>query len=322
MSEHISTLNVAMLGGSGVGKTSLLTAMYDRFEQNIGQANLQLTPDLESNAILGKQLGALKGMFNCFEVEEGIPGNVEERGFVFDIGKRGESASLRLHFIDYPGGYLESNPQKVLGFIKASAAILIAIDAPALMEQNGRWHEAVNKPSQIHGLFKNANLKELCDQSPRLFLLSPIKCEKYLQDAKLTQELLSRIGESYNPLLNLFTSKAAQNNIAVVITPVQTVGGVQFSRIAVNNGDPVFYYRKTSYNAEYAPHDSEQPLRYLLRFLLKLHYDSHNWGIFNFLKEWLKVDEHLKEAVQVFANGCKTSEGFAIYCGNHLLTLK
>ena len=323
MNEHINTLNVAMLGGTGVGKTSLLTAMYDRFEQNIGRANLQFTPDLESNAILGKQLGQLKGMFNSFEpTGQGIPASPVERSFWFGIGKRGESASLKCHFIDYPGNMLESKPQTVLKFIKRSAAILIAIDTPALMEQNGCWHEAVNKPCQIHGLFKNANLKELCEQSPRLFIFSPIKCEKYVQDPKLGKELLVRIKESYAPLLNLFTSDAVNDNIAVVIAPIQTVGGIHFSRIVVTDGEPVFYFHKTSYNAEYAPHDSEQPLRYLLRFLLKLHYDSKTWGILDFLKEWLKIDVHLKEAVQVFAEGCKTSDGFEVYSGDHLLKLK
>lgn len=325
MSEQINTLNVAMLGGTGVGKTSLLTAMYDRFDQNIGRANLQLTPDLESNAILGKQLGELKGMFNYFEpIGQGIQASTGERSFLFDIGKRGEAPSLRFHFIDYPGGYLETSPQTILQFIKNSAAILIAIDAPALMEQKGRWNETVNKPSQVHGLFKNAKLKELCEQSPRLFIFSPIKCEKYIQDAKLTKELLTRIKDSYKPLLDLFTSEAVKNNIAVVIAPVQTVGGIYFSRIVVNDGAPVFYFHKTNYNAEYSPHDSEQPLRYLLRFLLKLHYDSRRWQVFNFIRDWLNLDTHLREAVQIFAEGCNhnTADGFEVYSGNHLLTLK
>jgi len=41
-------LQVTMLGPSGVGKTTLLTAMYDQFEKTVGATNLQLTPDDES----------------------------------------------------------------------------------------------------------------------------------------------------------------------------------------------------------------------------------------------------------------------------------
>ena len=196
MSEQLNTLNIAMLGGTGVGKTSLLTAMYDQFAQNVGKANLQLSPDLASNAVLGDHLGELKGMFTSFTpIGQGIQSTDRERSFLFDIGKRGEAPSLRFHFVDYPGGYIEPkssihNPQKVLDFIKQSAAIIIAIDAPALMERQGQWNEKVNKPGLVHGLFTKANLKELCEQSPRLIIFSPIKCEKYVQDAALCKELI------------------------------------------------------------------------------------------------------------------------------------
>ena len=130
----MNTFNIAMLGGSGVGKTSLLTAMYDRFDHNVGQTNLQLTPDLEGNAILGECFAELRSMFECFEpVGQGIQGSSEERRFRFELGKRGKRPSFRLYFIDYPGGYLIDRPQKVLEFIKESPVIIIAIDTPALM---------------------------------------------------------------------------------------------------------------------------------------------------------------------------------------------
>lgn len=50
-------VKITMLGPSGVGKTTLLTAMYEQFESNIGKTNLQLTPDEESSAILQETLG-------------------------------------------------------------------------------------------------------------------------------------------------------------------------------------------------------------------------------------------------------------------------
>ncbi|MFM6402355.1 MAG: hypothetical protein ACKPFF_37225, partial [Planktothrix sp.] len=59
MSQEIK---ITMLGARAVGKTSLLTAMYDQFENTIGQTNLQLIPDLKSNAILQEKLGALKSL--------------------------------------------------------------------------------------------------------------------------------------------------------------------------------------------------------------------------------------------------------------------
>ena len=61
----------SMLGPSGVGKTSLLTAMYEQFETTVGSAQLQLTPDEESSAILQDRLAELKSLTHTFEVTGG-----------------------------------------------------------------------------------------------------------------------------------------------------------------------------------------------------------------------------------------------------------
>ena len=49
-------LKITMLGSTGVGKTSLLTAMYEQFANNIGTTDLLLTPDEESSGILQERL--------------------------------------------------------------------------------------------------------------------------------------------------------------------------------------------------------------------------------------------------------------------------
>lgn len=89
-------LKITMLGPSGVGKTSLLTAMYEQFETNIGQTNLQLTPDEESSAILQERLWELKSLLEDFEATGGIQGTEGEpetlRSFQFGLGKKREKA--------------------------------------------------------------------------------------------------------------------------------------------------------------------------------------------------------------------------------------
>ncbi|MDF5715157.1 MAG: hypothetical protein PUP93_15055 [Rhizonema sp. NSF051] len=91
-------LKIAMLGARGVGKTSLLTAMYEQFEETIGQTNLQLTPDLESSALLQERLGQLKSLLDHYEAKGGMDGRSDPRSFVFDLGNKGAKPSLRLHF--------------------------------------------------------------------------------------------------------------------------------------------------------------------------------------------------------------------------------
>src|SRR5436853_4574686 len=79
------TLKITMLGSSGVGKTSLLAAIYDQFDQIIGQTNLQLTPDDNSRTILENRLTELKSLVgNSIRARGGIQGTVSPRSFFFD----------------------------------------------------------------------------------------------------------------------------------------------------------------------------------------------------------------------------------------------
>lgn len=323
------TIQITMLGPKRVGKTSLLTAMYERFESNIGQTNLQLTPDLESSALLQERLGELQSLLDDFEDRGGIeategPDPASLRSFIFQLGKKAEAPSLELHFRDYPGGYLYSlatqkDQEFVQSLVTGCDAVLIAIDTPALVESKGQWHEKINRPQQITNLFKRAYSPL---EKPKLVILAPVKCEKYMKDEKSAQELLRRIKEGYANLLDFFASQALRSKIAVVVTPVETVGSVIFSRIEVNGGNPHFHFRKIGHDAQYSPKYSEQPLRYVLRFALKRHLDSRNWGLFNFLRDWFGWDDHLKESLCKFANECKTNNGFAVIQGQDLLDLR
>jgi GTPase SAR1 family protein len=326
-------LQITMLGPSGVGKTTLLAAMYEQFESNIGSAKLALTPDEDSSVILQDRLIDLKSLLgdDSLEVEggAGIQGTEAEAGpsslrsFTFGLGKTGERPSLGLTFRDYPGQYHGKNAKKeerefVTNVLNKSVAVLIPIDSPSLMEQNGEYHERVNRPQQIKDIFKKA-YTDL--DSPRLIIFAPVKCEKYLEDEKTAKELSRRVIEEYKGLIDYFKSESLSSLTALVITPVQTVGNVVFSRIELNNeNEPKFYFRKTKYNAKYSPKDSEQPLCYLLRFLLKLHLDQRKWGFFNFIRDWMNSDVHLKKAIEDFSKKCKRTEGFEILQGSRWLS--
>jgi hypothetical protein len=325
-------LKITMLGSRNVGKTTLLTAMYEQFANNMSGIDLQLTPEEESSAILQERLIELKSLLNTFQARGGIQGTEGEpedlRSFLFDLGRKGQSPSLRLNFRDYPGGYLlaKATPEQkqfVKTLMTECVAVLVAIDAPALMEAKGRWHEKINRPQQIIDKFATA-YQGL--QSPRLVILAPVKCEKYVQSEALSLELNRRIKEEYKRLFDLFNSEALQSKIVTVITPVQTVGSVIFSKIEVKDGEPHFMFRKTGQDARYSPKDSEQPLRYLLRFLLKLHLSNNrNWEWFNFdlnfLRDIFGLDDAFINAIRELSKGCKSGNGFSVLQGHSLLDI-
>ena len=324
-------LKITMLGASGVGKTTLLTSMYEQFEATSKQANLHLKPDIETAAILEKYLGQLKSLtyeFKADERKKGIRGTAATAGpeslpsYIFDLGRK-EKPSLRLLFRDYPGGYVL--PSDVAGrkfvhkLLRECAAVVIAIDSPAIMELNGRWHQLRNRPDEILTLFKTAyqNLDE-----PRLVILAPVKCETYVKDEASADQLIRRIKQEYAPLLKFLQEPSRANKVAVVTTPVQTVGCVVFWKIEVENfSTPRFYFRKTSINAKYSPQDSEQLLRYLLCFLFKAHLEDRRWPMFNMVRQIFNPDAQLKQAAELFAKGCKNTGGFSILQGKDLLTI-
>lgn len=313
-----SELKITMLGHRGVGKTSILTAMYEQFESTIGETGLQLTPDAESSALLSKRLGELKALLNDFEAAGGLEGTEEPQSFKFGLGKLGGKPNIQLIFQDFPGGYLQNHLEFVENAVKECAAVLIAIDTPALMENNGRWHDLINNPKQITDFFKRtyANLEE-----PKLVLLVPVRCEKYVQNEQDAKKLLERIKDKYSGLLRLLSSENLLTKVACIVTPVQTVGTVFFSQIKEIDGRPHFYFRKINYEAEYSPQDSDQPLRYLLRFVLKLHLDAKR-GWLSRVRRWFGWDEYLKEAARKSAEKCKSTGGFAILQGENRLDIK
>lgn len=325
-------LKVTMLGPRGVGKTSLLTAMYEQFSTNIGKTDLQLTPDEESSAILQERLIALKSLLDDFEARGGVKNTAGEptdlRSFVFGLGRRGKPPSLQLNFRDYPGEYhlAQATPdqrQFIKDLLEECVAVLIAIDAPALMELRGKWHELINRPQQITDIFRTA-YQDL--DSPRLVIFAPVRCEKYMQTQRSSLELVQRIKEEYRGLFDLLGSGTLLPNVVAVITPVQTVGSVVFSRIETKEEDgkphPHFRFRKIGHDARYSPKDSEQPLRYLLRFLLKLHLtNNRNWGVFNFIRDAFRMDDHLVNAIRELSMGCKSTVGFVVLQGDSWLNL-
>ncbi|TVU53214.1 MAG: hypothetical protein EA414_13530 [Arthrospira sp. PLM2.Bin9] len=303
--QELPVLNVTMLGPGGVGKTSLLAAMYDQFD-NVSQ-DLQLRAEEQSKSELKTRLKELKSMVessSSIKVKDGVSGTKgKPRSFKFKFGQTGTAPALEINFQDYPGGWLEGDEHKnkVKDLIRDSVAVLIPINTPPLMEKRegkddyGKYHEKFNQPTQLNDLFQT--IYEDLD-SPRLVILAPVKCEKYMKNPP---ELFKKVREGYKPMLNQFASEKLLPKVAVVITPVQTVGSVVFSRVEEIDDQPIFYYCKAQPSDPYQPKNTEVPLRYLLRFLLKLHLDTRRASIFTRIQDSFGRNVGLQNAVSRFA---------------------
>jgi hypothetical protein len=314
--QHLPTLDVVMFGPKGVGKTSLLAAMYDQFE-NVSK-DLQLVADAGTKSELDKRLKELKNLEgNNIKFRGPVTQTKGEvRTFKFEFGETGTAPSLEINFQDYPGGWLlkPEHLATVQDLIYQSAAVLIPIDTPALMEKGGKHHEEFNHPTEINDVFKKV-YKDL--DSPRLVILAPIKCEKYIKNNP--SELLTRVKQGYQKLLNQFDSNNLVSKVAVVITPVQTIGSVEFSYIEYEKNEPIFYFWKLQADSMYQPQNTEVPLRYLLRFLLKLHLDNKPSSILTIIQNFFGNNTKLRNAVSRFAD--PKSDDVEIVQGSEFLNL-
>lgn len=362
MNPKGNEFQITMLGASGVGKTTLLLAMYEKLELIAKDIGFKLIPDEETKKILDKYLEQLKSLQNQMRADErdkGLQGTKAIAGpdslpkYVFDLVYK--NSKIRLIFRDYPGGYLTSKDKMEREFVKKliqeSYGVIVTIDTPAMLEpkrenfqnrkdwdiskDSGKWHESRNQPKEVLELLKAACANP---RNPKLVILAPVKCETYVQkiedkdgnyyvqEKQPSQKLIAHIQEKYEPLLAFLQGRS--ENIAVITAPVQTVGCLHFWKYEVEDGNkPRFWFRKTSIDALYEPKNGDQLLRYLLSFLFKICNDQllvERSPILRTIRELFGGDETpFGQAVKTFAQSRKENiDGFTIIQGHPLLFLK
>jgi|GEM_PF-348343 hypothetical protein len=286
MTNANEELKIIMVALRGMGKTSLLAAMHEEFHKTFERANLQTWID-DNNT--------LRAIQECKSVLKNIDAKLEnqvtptqpkdnpwnDQGFSFELGSSGKKF-MKLRFTDPSGEYFNSDAtdeykQYVKRQLNECDAVVIPIDATALMQKKtgkvnnteiGTWHEEKNSSQRITQLLKDAYSNVT---SPRLVILAPVKCETYTKTDRDAESLLYHVKMGYSTLLDFFKSDSLIGKVAVVITPVQTIGNVVFSYAKTDNdGYTKFYYNKTPINAPYEPKDGDQPLRYILLFLINV----------------------------------------------------
>ena len=319
--------NVIMLGSRRVGKTSLLTAMYHQYQRAIAKTAIELFPDPRTKETLEEKLKELQNL-NETEViygegEEGIPPTESPgtpdliRSYIFDVKRKARKETpIRLHFWDYPGDYIEQESdderyQSLKQRMMLSVVIIIVIDASALMEKKGKYFQ--DKTRAIQSIFEKVYRDVKIN---RLVMFAPVKCEKYMKNPEMKQKLIDAIKNQYEELL-LFLKKDEQS--IVIITPVQTVGTICFSYIEKEEEYPVFRWKKQDPDQEYSPEDNDQPLKYILRFVLKLYLEDKQRNI---LTNLACSYQYIKNSIKVFSQDCKTKDGFEIIQNEKLLNLK
>jgi GTPase SAR1 family protein len=311
-------IDVTMLGASGVGKTTLLASMYDQFTTVVGMTDLAITAsDPATSAKMQEYLNDLHAVKDQIKVKGGIAGTQEIREYRFGVGRRGRRPLFTLRFTDYPGNYLTKpdlagarDIELLDRALTRADVVLIAIDTPALIEENGKYNSIINTRSVI----SDSVYRMLQEDTQRLIILVPLKCERYLGEDNGAVNLTNRIKEEYSTLLNWLKRSEVSSKVACVIAPVQTIGSVVFSRVEEGAGEqPIFTFRTKVYGARYSPVDTEQPLRYALKFVVAKYRSTAQRGLVRVvLQRIMGTETALTTAVQEFSAGCKEDKGFEV----------
>ncbi|WP_413160045.1 TRAFAC clade GTPase domain-containing protein [Capilliphycus salinus ALCB114379] len=314
-------LRVAMLGPAAVGKTSLLAVMYKFFNQTTAPTELRLSTDPESEAILEARYQDLLKLIENFDAtDQGITATEEPRDFSFTLDRKdwlGKRESLELEFIDVPGEYLAPNAsakkqEYYRDVVSNSGAVIVTIDTLALMKGGGRFNEQVNQVKYITELIETAyqNISE-----PRLVIFAPVKCETFLQAGKNQAELGKAIKAEYERLITKILAPKVKN-VAAVITPVETIGCVVCGGWEEEKGRfKRWYLNKIHVDDPMQTRYADQPLRYLLLFLIKQYIDNQK-GLWSKFNDFLQRYDDLKEALRRFASGCRKVTPFEILQGH------
>ena len=321
----VNEMKFAVLGPSGAGKTTLLACMAEEFER-VSPGTI-FPADSSTFASLNKAYRSLKREADNpdkREFERSIEGTSMLREFLFHIV--GKGAYLPVKFYDFPGGWIipgDSNNQIVIDIVKGSAVIIVAINTPYLMEFDGKYIDEGCAVDEIEWVLKHG-LEG--DSNERLILFVPIKCEKYLATPEERDNLHKAVKKAFQNTLMLTANPLYRDRLAIALLPVKTVGNAEFRRFKLSKDGGVEreVYRKTDIHSSFSPVNVDQPMRYMMSFLLEqFARNKKNGSWYDKFLSFIFREGDLKEVAEYIRRDIKSdndlSAGFEIFCGRDLI---
>lgn len=297
------TLSICMMGPRSVGKTTVLTSIFSETQSQICNGSRLYLNALDDNT--GKLNDYHTMLVDAVSKRDAanLPASNVMSKFLFGLGIAGRVPSVKLSIQDFPGEYLTSSIQsdrdEVYNFMSNATVILIAIDTPYLMEENGAYNVDKNKVDIVTHYLKD-NSAAIKD---KLVLFVPLKCERYMHEGRI-DVVSQNTMKTYADLIAFFQ----KNNIASFVTPIITLGGMEFDKMvdapALSEMPKIATYRSWDKMPEYKPLFCPQPLYYLLTYV-SLYYEWQKKqkkgfleGIMSGIYAFIKKDEDFRLEIQ------------------------
>lgn len=304
MSAHVT--QIVMVGPRGVGKTSLLAAMYGELKVKLTKAGCSFMMEAgPTERAINERLRELKlvasGAGVKIQTGEGIDASALEETFKFHLGVgNGGEPEVTLEFVDLPGGWYTGTGdfQRANQVLANSHVSFLAVDATALMESPtkvnqylGKYHEQINAPDYIQNAYERVEFKD-----SHLVVLVLIRAETYIKNGKLSA-LIQKTQQAYSGLAEILN----RNGVPLIGCYVETVGSLYFNAFNEKEGVVSSEFVRDSKKG-YSPNRCSVPLRIAVAKAFEFALDrvikdvAQQEGVIAEICTWLGFDTDLKRA--------------------------
>lgn len=231
----MAEVNVIMLGGKRVGKSTILAAIIDAFNNSTELSSYLVCTDTTpyenySRHTIDEKRESLKQLVkqrpdgSLFMTQTMADSKIQKYSISVRLPER--PGQLTIDFYDVPGEF--ANPAKLefssemIPLIARCDVFVIAIDTPYLMDATESVNRAYNRISDLEVALQNIICND--DNDIKQILLVPVKCEKWSSEGKISS-VISKIKTKYKVLIETMSAYPGMN---VSILPIETVGGIHF----------------------------------------------------------------------------------------------
>jgi hypothetical protein len=252
MTDNTLPVQVAMMGPTRVGKTTLLTAILADGRKSFQGTTVRIgAADRETEARIQINDDELSGSLNAGEFRPGsLRGTTEVQRFSILISPGVQGEGVRFEFLDFPGGDIDPSTRNsarwngVRDFLAGTTALLVPVDATVFMEATESRHRQqiprVLRVSAVRDAIQEwAKERRDIENEPALVIFAPVKCESYLSDngghRDASRELFTLFREIYEEVIE--TAKGNLPNVRIAYVPVDSLGCVEVESVRWVNDD-------------------------------------------------------------------------------------
>ena len=248
---------IVMTGPTGVGKTSLLAAMYPLLEKRFPSGDYKLVPEENTRKVLDDLRDSLAklGEGGIKVKDRIITGTLQAQEFNFDLQYTGEGKNetdVSIQIFDIPGAYCtDGGGTKAQTYLAGSDISFWCIDCVALMENGGQYNEAVNAPNAMANCIRNSQLN-----AGHNVCLVLMRSEKWEQDGKM-DSLFAEFKKQFGAAIAALRSNT--NIGRIFYCSIQTTGNLRFTYYTEVQGGIQGEYIRHS-DKTYKPEHCELPV--------------------------------------------------------------